>query len=264
MIRLSAKNLSRLPSIAHGFFGRTGGVSQGIFSSLNCGPGSADARPNVLENRRRVAQALGSSAALVTLGQIHGTKAITVAEPWPIGESPQDDPKFIPLGDAMATDVPGVALGILAADCAPVLFADADAHVVGAAHAGWKGARLGVVESAVSAMEALGARRERIAAAIGPCISQANYEVGPEFRAGFVERSPADERFFAPGTRADRFQFDLEYYVAQRLAEARIGSVERLSVCTYAREAEFFSFRRATHRSEPDYGRQVSAILLCK
>jgi YfiH family protein len=239
------------PSISHGFFGRAGGVSQGIFASLNCGPGSGDARADVVENRGRVAAALAPDAALLTLYQIHSAEAVAVTAPWNVGEGPQ--------ADAMVTNLPDLALGILTADCAPVLFADVEARVVGAAHAGWKGALGGVTDAAIAAMEALGARRERIAAAIGPCISQANYEVGPEFRERFA---PDDGRFFVTGDRAGHFRFDLEAYVAMRLAAADIASVERLSACTYAGEDDYFSFRRATHRSERDYGRQVSAIVL--
>lgn len=226
--------------VPHGFFGRAGGVSTGIYASLNCGPGSSDARADVTENRRRVSQALGGT--LLTLYQIHSAQAVMVTEPWEHG----------PQADAFATNVTGLALGILTADCAPVLFADVEAGVIGAAHAGWKGALAGVTDAAIAAMESLGAQRSRIAAAIGPCISQANYEVGPEFRARF------DSKFFAGR------HFDLEGYVAERLADAGIATVARLSACTYARESDFFSYRRATHRGENDYGRQVSAIMLAK
>ena len=250
MLMLRAPKLTS-PDISHGFFGRAGGVSQGIFASLNCGPGSGDTRADVVENRRRVAAALAPGAALLTLYQIHSAEAVAVTAPWNIGEGPQ--------ADAMATNLPGLALGILTADCAPVLFADAEAGVIGAAHAGWKGAVGGVTDAAIAAMEALGARRGRIAAAIGPCISQTNYEVGPEFRERFAV---ADGRFFAAGDRDGHFHFDLEGYVAMRLAAAEVASVERLSACTYAREDDYFSFRRATHRGEKDYGRQVSAIVL--
>jgi YfiH family protein len=179
--RLDAANLSALPGIAHGFFGRTGGVSTGIFASLHCGftrlGGETDGWGAVVENRRRVAAALGG-AEIVTLSQVHSPKVVTVTAPWALDKSPQ--------ADAMVTAKPGIALGILTADCAPVLFADADARVIGAAHAGWKGAFGGVLEATLTAMEALGARRDRIAAAIGPCIGQANYEVGPEFFDRFV------------------------------------------------------------------------------
>jgi YfiH family protein len=251
-----ASNLKSVRRIAHGFFGRTGGVSKGIYDSLNCGPGSSDKRDNVIENRRRASEALAPGMALVTLHQIHSANAVRVSAPWPMARA-------LP-ADAMATNLPGIALGILAADCAPVLFADAEAGVVAAAHAGWKGARAGVVEAAVAEMEALGASRERTTAAIGPCISQPSYEVGPEFHASFVDESPEDARFFAKGLRANHYQFDLESYVARRLSDTGVFRVERLSICTYANEAEFFSFRRNTHRGEKDYGRQLSAIVLLK
>ncbi len=261
MLILAAPNLSAQPGIGHGFFGRTGGVSTGIFASLNCGPGSGDPRPNVLENRRRVADALGAPS-LVTLGQIHSPTVLTVTKPWRIGEMPQDDPRHIPLGDAMVTDRPGIALGILTADCAPVLFADAEAGVIGAAHAGWKGALGGVLEATLDAMAALGARRERIAAAIGPCISQPNYEVGPEFEARFVAAEARHARFFGPSDRAGHFRFDLEGFVADRLGQAGVDNIDARGACTYARAGDFFSFRRATHAKEPDYGREISAIVL--
>jgi purine-nucleoside/S-methyl-5'-thioadenosine phosphorylase / adenosine deaminase len=253
MLSLKSSALAA-PRIAHGFFGRTGGVSNSIFASLNCGPGSGDVRADVIENRRRVAEALSSGANLLTLYQIHSAEAVAVTAPWNIGEGPQ--------ADAMATNVPGLALGILTADCAPVLFADAEAGVIGAAHAGWKGALFGVTDSTVAAMERLGARRDRIAAAIGPCISQTNYEVGAEFRERFIDAAPGNAHWFVPGDRADHFRFDLEGYVAARLDAASLARVERVTACTYAREGDFFSFRRATHRGEKDYGRQVSAIVL--
>jgi YfiH family protein len=251
-----AENLKGLSGIAHGFFERSGGVSTGIFTSLNCGPGSSDARDNVVENRRRVSEVLCSGTTLINVHQIHSPKAVRVSAPWALGDGPQ--------ADAMATKVPGIALGILAADCAPLLFADTEAKVIGAAHAGWKGAKAGVIEAVIAEMEALGARRARIAAAVGPCISQANYEVGPEFHAAFVGESPDDARFFARGKRADHYQFDLESYVARRLGDAGIANVARLGACTYADESAFFSFRRTTHRGEKDYGRQISAIVLTK
>jgi len=256
MLFLKADNLSGTRAIAHGFFGRRGGVSEGIFASLNCGPGSGDDRAHVIENRNRVLGALadGADARLVTLYQIHSPRAVAVEAPWDIGGAPD--------ADAMATNVPGIALGILTADCAPVLLADHDAKVIGAAHAGWKGAAAGVIGNVVNAMEELGADRARICAAIGPTISQLNYEVGPEFRARFVEMDSLLERHFVPGARAGHWQFDLNGFVAQRLAEAGVGSVERLSVCTYADADAFFSFRRTTHRGEADYGRDISAILL--
>ncbi len=255
MLILHAPALSDL-NIAHGFFGRTGGVSTGIFESLNCGPGSGDTRETIVENRRRVGEKLASGAALATLYQIHSPKAVTVTEVWDIENRPH--------ADAMATATPGIALGILTADCAPVLFADGHARVIGAAHAGWKGALFGVVESALAEMEKLGARRDRIAAAIGPCISQKNYEVGAEFRAQFLQHDSASSRFFIASDRPDHFRFDLENYVVHRLRHAGVADVAALSACTYAREADFFSYRRTTHRGESDYGRQISAIVLTK
>jgi YfiH family protein len=256
MFVLTALNLSQIAGIAHGFFGRQGGVSQGVYASLNCGPGSSDARDNVLENRRRALETLaeGRSRSLVTLYQIHSARAITVTTPWEIVGAPH--------ADAMATNQPGIALGILTADCAPVLLADDQAEVIGAAHAGWKGAEAGVIEAVVEAMTNLGARRAHIRAAVGPCISQKNYEVGPEFRSHFAESAPDNMCFFDRSKRPGHWQFDLEGFVAHRLAQAGIGDIERLSACTYAREDDFFSYRRATHRGEADYGRDISAILL--
>lgn len=260
MLVLQAKNL-KTNGIAHGFFGRTGGVSTGIYESLNCGPGSGDERAHVIENRKRVSAWLGG-ASLVNLGQIHGTHVVTAAKPWPIGERPEDDKKFIPLGDALVTATPGIALGILTADCAPILFADEKARVIGAAHAGWKGALSGVIESTLTAMEMLGALRADISAAIGPCITQANYEVGAEFREQFLAASTDNAKFFLASNRPEHSRFDLESYAAARLAAAGVTNVERLSADTYARENDFFSFRRTTHRGEIEYGRQISAIVL--
>ena len=239
-------------AIAHGFFSRTGGVSEGIFAGLNCGPGSSDERAAVSENRRRVAEALSPGATLLTLYQIHSAEVVTVTAPWDADR---------PQADAMVTDRPNLALGILTADCAPVLFADAEAGVIGAAHAGWKGAISGVTDSTVAAMEKLGADRGRINAAIGPCISQSNYEVGAEFRERFLEPDPSNTRFFIESDKAGHFRFDLQGYVEERLRMASVFSIESLKACTYTSE-NFFSFRRATHRNEEDYGRQVSAIML--
>jgi YfiH family protein len=258
MLHLRADNLSRLPNVAHGFFGRTGGVSTGIFASLNCGPGSGDERENVIENRRRALAALSSSAdsRILTVYQIHSANALVVTGPWEFDNRPQ--------ADAMVTNVPGLALGILTADCAPLLFADGIANVIGAAHAGWKGALAGVIESAVSAMEHLGARRDRIVAAIGPCIRQSKYEVGHEMRDHFLRSSPGNAQFFVASEQRDHWRFDLGRYVAHAVDVAGIEDVARLGGCTYAQEPEFFSFRRATHRGERDYGRQLSAILLTR
>ena len=244
----------RAPRVVHGFFGRTGGVSTGVYDSLNCGPGSNDARASVIENRARATAALSPGAKLVTLYQIHSAQAVTVAAPWDIPDNPK--------ADAFATDKSGIVLGILTADCAPILLADQNAHVIGAAHAGWGGAFAGVAESVVAAMERLGARRERIVAAVGPCISQQSYEVGPEFKPRFLAADPANEKFFEPSVRAGHWQFDLPAYVAHRLRQSGITTVETIPLCTYVHEAEFFSYRRTTHRKEADYGRQLSAIML--
>ena len=240
-----------LADVPHGFLGRRGGVSAGIHAGLNVGLGSDDDRSAVAENRARATAAVLPGAASVTLHQVHSAEAIAVTGPF------ADDAR--PRADALATDRPGLLLGILTADCVPVLLADADAGVVGAAHAGWKGAIGGVTDAVVATMERLGARRDRIAAAIGPCIARASYEVDDTFLARFEDADPANERFFAPG-RAGHHQFDIEAYVTARLAAAGIGKVEALGLDTYADEARFFSYRRATHRGEPDYGRQIALI----
>jgi polyphenol oxidase len=240
--------------VAHGFFGRQGGISKGLYASLNCGPGSNDVRASVIENRARATAALAPDAKLVTLHQIHSAQAVTVSTPWEIAANPK--------ADAFATDKSGIVLGILTADCAPILLADKEAHVIGAAHAGWGGAFAGVAESVVTAMERLGAKRERIAAAIGPCISQRSYEVGPEFKPRFLAADSANEKFFEPSRRTGHWQFDLPAYAAHRLRQSGIETVETIPLCTYLHEPEFFSYRRATHRKEPDYGRQLSAIML--
>lgn len=251
MLVLRADNLS--DGVAHGFFGRTGGVSTGIYESLNCGPGSGDDLAKVAENRNRVRASLGATA-LLTLHQIHSPNVVTVTGTWEMGKGAQ--------ADAMVTAMPKFAIGILTADCAPVLFADTHARVIGAAHAGWKGAISGVTDAALDAMEKLGAKRGNIAAAIGPCISQTNYEVGPEFRERFADADSGNARFFVAADTPDHFRFDLEAFVASRLAAAGVQNVAQLGACTYARETDFFSFRRTTHRKESAYGRQISAIML--
>ncbi|PTS77219.1 peptidoglycan editing factor PgeF [Sphingomonas sp. HMWF008] len=240
-----------LDGVAHGFLGRTGGVSTGIHAGLNVGIGSDDDAAAVAENRRLASEAVLPGATLVTLYQIHSADCVTVRAPF--------DARLRPRADALVTDRPGLALGILTADCAPVLLADQAAGVIGAAHAGWKGAIGGITDATILAMEALGAKRDRIAAAIGPCIARASYEVDDAFARRFEAHDPANERFFAEG-RAGHFQFDLEAYVAHRLASAGIGRVALLGLDTYTDEARFFSFRRATHRGEPGYGRQISVI----
>ncbi|GGA54404.1 peptidoglycan editing factor PgeF [Sphingomonas psychrolutea] len=240
-----------LDGVAHGFLGRIGGVSTGLHAGLNVGIGSDDDAAAVLENRRLATAAVLPGAALTTLYQTHSADCVTVRAPF--------EDRLRPRADALVTDRPGLALGILTADCAPVLLADVAAGVVGAAHAGWKGALGGVTDATILAMEALGAKRERIAAAIGPCIARSSYEVDDAFARRFAAHDPANERFFAEG-REGHFQFDLEAYVAHRLAEAGIGRVALLGLDTYADEARFFSYRRATHRGEPGYGRQIAII----
>ena len=240
-----------LAGMPHGFLGRAGGVSTGILAGLNVGLGSTDDRSAIAENRRRAVEAVLPGAQLVTVHQVHSAEAVIVTEPFP------DDAR--PPVDAIVTDRPGLLLGILTADCAPVLLADVEAGVVGAAHAGWKGALNGVTDATLAAMEKLGARRDRIAAAIGPCIARASYEVDDAFVRRFEEADPTNERFFFAG-RPGHHQFDLEAFVAARLAAAGIGRVEALGFDTYADDQAFFSFRRATHRGEPDYGREISLI----
>jgi YfiH family protein len=253
--RLESESLNT-PGIAHGFFGREGGVSTGIYNSLNCGPGSKDAPEAVAENRRRVISVLAPGAQLISMSQIHSAIVHTLCAQ---GAARLE-------GDALVTATPGLALGILTADCAPVLLADPDAKVIGAAHAGWKGALgeggRGVLEAALDAMERLGAHRDRVSAFIGPCISQADYEVGWDFRDRFLELGVRNRRFFVPSDKEGRYRFDLPGYVAQRLTMAGAGRVEMSGVSTYPSENGYFSFRRTTHAGEPDYGRQISAIVL--
>ena len=244
-----AANLLKLAGIAHGFFSRYGGVSTGVYASLNCGPGSRDDATAVAENRTRAVTALSPRAKPVSLAQIHSAHVHHVDADWDFNTRLQ--------GDGMVTTLPGVMLGILTADCAPVLFADTHAGVIGAAHAGWKGAVAGVLENTIAAMERLGARTGRIAAAIGPTISQANYEVGADMRDRFAEKAGG---FFVPSDRPGHFRFDLPGYVASRLRQAGIASVDDLRLCTYPPENGFFSFRRTTHRGEADYGREISMI----
>jgi hypothetical protein len=247
--------------VAQGFFTREGGVSTGLYQSLNCGPGSSDDPNAVAENRRLAAAALmpEARASLVSLSQIHSAVVHSLTAAPPEGAARLE-------GDAMVTATPGLALGILTADCAPVLLADPTAKVIGAAHAGWKGALgqdgRGVLEATLDAMEKLGAARDRIRAAIGPCISQSNYEVGWDFRDRFLELGLKHRKFFTPSDREGHYRFDLAGYVAHRLTTAGAGTVESLGICTYPPENGFFSFRRTTHAKEPDYGRQVSAIVL--
>jgi hypothetical protein len=246
-------NAGVLGDLPHGFLGRRGGVSKGICSGLNVGLGSSDDPEAVRENRRRAVAAVAPGAALVTVHQVHSAKVITATGPYP------DDGR--PPADAMVTDRPGLALGILTADCTPILFTDRDRGVIGAAHAGWKGAFSGVVEATVAAMEALGADRSRIVAAIGPTIARKSYEVDESFYRRFAEADPANERYFSRG-RPGHHQFDLEGYVASRLAAACLRRIEALGLDTYSDAGRFFSYRRSTHCGESDYGRQISLIAL--
>lgn len=238
--------------LTHGFFTRRGGASSGIFSGLNCGQGSSDLSEAVAVNRDRVAQSLGLPAtALIGVHQVHSADVITVTTPW-------DKP---PKADALVTDRPGIALSVLTADCQPVLFHDPVAQVIGAAHAGWRGAVDGVLEATLDAMETLGAQRSRITAVIGPTISQAAYEVGPEFLDRFRAEDDEATRFFANG-KGDRMLFDLPGYGLYRLRQAGVGHAEWTGHCTYRDPARFYSFRRTTHAAEADYGRLISTIRL--
>lgn len=243
------------PGIRHAFFTRQGGVSDGLFASLNCGFGSRDTPENVSENRMIAASRLGVSPdRLVSCHQIHGTTAITVEDAWRREQNPR--------ADAMVTSVPGIALGVLAADCAPVLFADPEARIIGAAHGGWRGALAGVMEATVAAMARLGARPERIRAGIGPCIAQPSYEVGAEFHDAFIAAAPGNRRFFRPASRATHFLFDLPGYIAHRLSRLGLAAVEHTGHDTAAETDLFFSYRRACLRGEADYGRGLAAIAL--
>jgi YfiH family protein len=251
--RIEATALRHLPGIAHGFFTRRGGVSEGVYGSLNCGQGSADTPAKVNENRGRIARSLGAEPSLlVSSWQVHGASTAVVEAPWK-GDRPQ--------ADALVTTTRGLTLGVLTADCAPILLADAEAGVIGAAHAGWRGALGGVIESVVDAMEQLGGRRERIAAAVGPAIGPDSYEVGPEFKREVLVGAPENGRFFHH-VASGRAHFDLAGFCLSRLSSAGVGTIEHASPDTYADESRFFSFRRTTHRQEPDYGRQISAIVL--
>src|SRR5215471_13364338 len=252
---LQSAALSALAGIRHGFFTRAGGVSRGCYESLNGGVGSNDAPAHVAENRARMAAAAGvSPERLISAYQIHSPAVVTVDAPW--------DANARPKADAIVTRASGLAIAVSTADCGPILFADAQAGVIGAAHAGWRGALSGVAEATIAAMEHCGAERARIVAALGPMIRQPNYEVGPEFVARFTAERGTHERFFRPSPRPDHALFDLPGYIGARLRTAGIDRVEDLGHCTYAEEARFFSYRRSTHRRETDYGRHINAIAL--
>lgn len=247
--------LNEVPNVRHGFFTREGGVSTGIYASRNCGPGSSDDPQNVAQNRAIAMGLLDQPPeSLVTLKQAHTSDVVVVDRIFSLADAPT--------GDALVTDKPGIALGILTADCAPILFADSETRVIGAAHAGWRGALNGVVDATVSAMVGLGAKEESIVAVVGPCISQRSYEVGAEFLEAFVASDKLNENFFASSRRAGHFLFDLRGYVLHRLARRGIIDMLGLPADTCAEEKRFFSYRRATLKGEPDYGRQLSAIVI--
>lgn len=246
--------LSAVPGLRHAFFTREGGVSSGIYESLNGGIGSNDDPAHVTENRRRMAEHLGvTPSQFLTVFQIHSPDVAVATTPWDTASRPH--------ADAIVTSVPGLALGVTAADCGPILFADPEKRVIGAAHSGWKGAIGGVLENTIAAMETLGASRTGIIAAIGPLIRQPSYEVGAEFVARFTETDKDNARFFVPSSRADHSMFDLAGYIRSRLERAGILMIDDTGVDTYA-DDRFFSYRRTTHRKEPDYGRNIHAIVL--
>ena len=256
--RLQSQVLARLGGVRHGFFTRVGGVSRGIYASLNCGPGSGDHPDCVAENRTRVMRALGLSGGadvpLNTLAQFHSAEVVTLDRPFAVGRHPH--------ADALVTATPGVAVGVLAADCVPVLISDTRGAAVGAVHAGWKGALGGVIEASVAAIGVLGISAGRLVACIGPCIQQTSYEVGAELRDRFLAHDAQNRAYFRDLSRDGHFTFDLPAYVAHRVEASGVAEVDRMMQDTYTEESRFFSYRRATHRREPDYGRQVSVIVL--
>lgn len=250
---LTAPNLAAIPELHHGFFTRRNGHSSGLYKSLNCGLGSDDNRTLVLKNRASCAQALGvDTHHMVTAHQEHTADVVTVTEPW--------SPENSPVADGLVTRTPGLALAVLAADCVPVLFADLDSKVIGAAHSGWQGALNGVVENTIERMTELGAKRSGIVAAIGPCIGAKSYEVGPEFVDRFVNADLENVTYFTPSDRASHSHFDIGAYAEARVLAAGVHSVERLESDTCAQEDLFFSYRRSCHKGETDYGRQLSGI----
>jgi hypothetical protein len=253
---IAAEPLSAQDGVRHGFFGRPGGVSEGCYASLNCGLGSADQPERVRENRARAAGRLGSAPVerLITAFQVHSVRVAVVEGPWPAGARPQVD--------GLVTRSRGLALGILTADCAPVLLADATAGVIGAAHAGWRGAKMGIVETTLAAMVAEGAKPERVVAAVGPCIGRTSYEVGPEFRDAFADEGAAVADLFDPSARPGHYRFDLSGYLARRLAGLGLKAFAVLAHDTCAEADRFFSYRRTTLAGGGDYGRQISAVML--
>jgi hypothetical protein len=252
---LQAAALGALDGIRHGFFTRAGGVSDGVYESLNGGTGSNDVPTRIAENRARMAAALGvDPGRFVTAYQIHSPQVVVAEAPWPASERPR--------ADAIVTRIRGLAIGISTADCGPVLLADRQAGVIGAVHAGWRGALTGVIESTIAAMEQLGAARNRMVAAAGPMIRQPSYEVGPDLIEQFKADDAGHARFFAPAPRPGHALFDLAGFIVEQLRKARVAQIEDLELCTYADPARFFSYRRTTHWAEPDYGRHIHAIAL--
>ncbi len=243
------------PGLSHGFFTRGGGHSSGIFASLNCGLGSGDDSDLVAKNRETVARQLKVEVSnLVSAWQIHSADVVHVTKPWPQDQRPKVD--------GLVSNTKGLAIGVLTADCAPILFADVEAGVIGACHAGWKGALTGVSSATINAMEKIGANRNNMTAVIGPTISKTNYEVGPDFPAPFIASGSANAKFFTPSTRPGHHMFDLPGFLLCKLKTDGVGTVRNLDLCTYADESRFYSYRRATHRGEQDYGRLISAIAL--
>ena len=252
---IEAAGLGQIAGLSHGFFTREGGYSQGIYTSRNCGLGSGDDPAAVRRNRRSVAEALGTEPGnLLSVYQVHGNTVIEATEPW--------DGNARPKADGIVTRRPGLAIAILTADCAPVLMADTTVGIVGVAHAGWKGAIGRVLESTIDEMERLGGHRRHIVAAIGPTIGHAAYEVGQEFHDRFLTSEPGNARFFIASDRPGHYRFDLQAYCAYRLEALGLQQIDVIRACTYSEEQRFFSYRRATHRRESDYGRQISAVML--
>jgi YfiH family protein len=252
---IEAKTFAGISCIRHGFFTRTGGRSDGLYSSLNCGLGSEDNRKAVVANRTICAEALGVAAqSLLTVQQEHTADVVTVKGPWTIERAP--------VADGLVTNMPNIALAVLAADCTPVLFVDPGARIIGAAHAGWKGAITGVIENTIEVMTDLGAARDNIRVAIGPCIGAASYEVGPEFRDRFITKNQQNTRYFKPSPRDGHTYFDIGGFTSDCAKAAGVLSIDRIDADTCKDEGRFFSYRRSCHKGEPDYGRQLSGIAL--
>jgi hypothetical protein len=250
-----AKELASFGGVVHGFMTREGGYSRGLYASLNCGLGSGDDKETVRRNRAKAADQIGAARdRLITLYQHHSADVVIVDSPWADAERPK--------ADAMVTSKQGLAIGVLTADCGPVLLCDPVGGIIGAAHAGWKGALHGILENTVTAMEKIGGNRDHIVAAIGPTISQRNYEVGPEFLRQFATVEADAEKWFIPSAKPSHFRFDLPGYIGSRLGRAGVRTIVALPHCTYAEEERYFSYRRTTHRGESDYGRQLSVIML--